>query len=904
MKKLVCIILCCFLLCSCKNNSNTFEEQENNNYIEACDRPSLLDGYDVEYDEAFEPNLVEYTLNKDFSNVINPQDIEYLSEDAKNKLANNLFVIEESNGLREFYGVYQYNNNASIKIPSFVTTDSVFHSFHLLYEYLQRVTEEDYILDKLKDMTRRYLEESKNQYELLKGTEWEGAAKRNIDYFSVALALCGDSDYVSDDIVEQELKLIDECNGISRSPIFSTDSNDYLQDYSQFIVRGYYTDTEKLRQYFKIMMWYGQMTFIQTDDELNKSALLLNLATKNENLEEFECVYELTSFFAGEPDDNTYYEYYPIIEYFFGDNVDISNISEKNDEYSGYLEYIKELPKPKINSMVVTDNSEDVLDSMCGFRLLGQRFSLDSYSFENLTYSKVVENSNGEKRNMPNVLDVPASFGSDTALNILEEYDDIDKWPNYKEQIQKVRDEYVSNTNGLYSSSISSAWLGALVKGLETYNDGWPQFMQSSNWNKKNLMTFLGGYTELKHDLVLYMKNHSGGIGAGDFEIQKDDRGYVEPMPVLYHRISSIIDATINGLKSYNAINQKDIENLQILKNACDIFENVSIKEINNELPTDEEFDYIRRYGNVLEEIWRINVEKKAGENAAVFYSIEEEYPNFLVTDIATDFSTNTCLEIGEERPMTIYVAVYFDGQIRIARGVTYSVADFVVPIENRLTDNQWKEIVYSNNRDLIPPIPDWYNDVYSKSSNYSGNMYLGFDEMLNNSSYNLLTIKTDAINVRDYPSVNYGKILKTYSNGNESNMKAYENQNYDFYATIKNEGYTWYYIGNGGWIADDGTWIDVVSYTNDDTSDWEINGLCRIEIVDDDMGVYSLTEREYNIGENVYKGEQYVVTEIQKDYHDGGDYYWYYIGKGWIRNKGGNRIDIIENIADVKEEY
>ena len=53
---------------------------------------------------------------------------------------------------------------------------------------------------------------------------------------------------------------------------------------------------------------------------------------------------------------------------------------------------------------------------------------------------------------------------------------------------------------------------------------------------KKNLETFAGSYTELKHDTVLYAKQVMAEMGGGELP-QWDDRGYVEPEVTVWKKI-------------------------------------------------------------------------------------------------------------------------------------------------------------------------------------------------------------------------------------------------------------------------------------------------------------------------------------------------------------------------------
>ena len=576
---------------------------------------------------------------------------------------------------------------------------------------------------------------------------------------------------------------------------------------------------------------------------------------------------------------------------------------DKTEEFDEYLKYLADLPAPQINSMIVSGYS-DVEKETAGFRLLGQRYSLDSWIINNITFNKVKELENGKARLLPKVLDVAAGLGSDIALSIVNETDGESVWPTYTEQMSYIRSEVNKKGDALFSNSVSSGWLGALSKGLEEKDENWPLFMQSQAWAKKNLMTFLGGYTELKHDLILYTKQNGSGKG-GDGPLELDDRGYVEPEPVIYRRLSSIVEATATGLSSYELISEEDLAVLNDLKKAYDTLENISRKELVSELPTDEEFDFIRYYDGILKRIWAINASEKAGFNVEGYSDIEKDYPSMLVTDIATDFDNGLALEIGNERPMIIYVAVYFDGQIRIARGVTFSSTEFTIPVNNRLTDLKWKEVIHSNNREIIPPLPSWYEDIYVKNNNFSGEEFKGTEGMSSIEDPNMLQIKAGAINVRQYPSKN-----------SSSYSKVEKGQKIEFFFSVKNEGLTWYYVGSDKWIADDGTWVDILSYNGDIYNDgwyrsFDKSKIKRIQIIDEKMQVYTGSSIRWHNDEFVHSGETYLVMDVDDHINESTTwspysspeysvgYIWLQIGESkWIKVKNDSQIAVLEGEA------
>ncbi|GAJ14073.1 unnamed protein product, partial [marine sediment metagenome] len=81
------------------------------------------------------PQVPAYTVDKNLDNVINKEDFKYLPEAAKELLAENGFVVVPSQ-YKEFFSLYERNRYGFT--PSFITTDSMLHNYHLAFDYLLR----------------------------------------------------------------------------------------------------------------------------------------------------------------------------------------------------------------------------------------------------------------------------------------------------------------------------------------------------------------------------------------------------------------------------------------------------------------------------------------------------------------------------------------------------------------------------------------------------------------------------------------------------------------------------------------------------------------------------------------------------------------------------------------------
>lgn len=639
------------------------------------------------------PRVEKYVIAPDLGNVENLGQF-YLQDGMAAMLAQNGFVVAGDAG-SEFFEVYETNRYG--QIPNFVTVDSLMHTYHLYFAHLLKNIERNYLSEELSLLSARMLENSRAQYEQLAGSEWESAARRNIAFFTVGAKLLDDSVEADSEVgqtVANELEKIRSAEGIDLSEITGDE-----EDYTQYIPRGYYEGDEQLERYFKAMMWYGRIHFIQKEEELNRSALLITkaLADDEQALALWEAVYAVTAFFAGASDDRGVCEYAPVLKEAYGSDIAVGDLIGNKAAFAKFHELTAKLPAPKINSVPISDGEDNTI---LGFRFMGQRFTIDAAVMQRLIYSNVEENSLGEKRMLPDVLDVPAALGSDTALQILKENGAAD-FTGYVENMEKLRSALAEENDALWPVSLYSGWLNTLRPLLKEKGEGYPVFMQNEEWRKKDLECFAGSFTELKHDTILYSKQVMAEMGGG-YDEEIDDRGYVEPEPVVYQRFANLSEQTRQGLLQFGMLSEAEEENLTRLTTMAEQLLTISNKELVEEVLTDEEYEFIRSYGGHIEHFW-YEAAKAAAEDESQVNS--KEYPASIVVDIATD-PNGTVLEAATGNPSCIYAAVKVDGKIKLAKGSVYSFYQFPWPIEDRLTDSRWRLMM-----GLQPDEDGYYNN-------------------------------------------------------------------------------------------------------------------------------------------------------------------------------------------------
>lgn len=686
--------------------------------IRALARPLLTGGAVTPEEEPPEFHAEDPGIPENLEELENWEDFCYLDERSQELLLTNGFFVSEGGG-HEFFEEYEMNRYELT--PNFVTADSLLHSYHLFFSQLLKKTEKEHLIYDLEALTEGMLDASLDQYDELKGTEWESAAARNSAYFAVALTLLDNGSSLSGAaskelpdtaaaLAGEEIRLIMAAEGLAVSPLFE----DY-EDYSQYKPRGYYDQDEDLSCYFRALMWYGRMNFTQINEDLDRSALLMLLAMDGDNLSLWERIYTVTSFFAGQSDDAGYYEYRPIADAVYGSGAQAGDLAGDEASWKKYHTLTGKVPAPEINSIPIFDESidEDRDAVITGFRFMGQRSTADAVIFQNLIYRSVKENEGGERRMLPDALDVAAAMGSDEALEILDSQGETG-YAGYTEKMELLKEKIEEQDDSFWSQSLYNSWLNMIRPLLAEKEEGYPAFMRTKAWLHKNLSTFLGSWTELKHDTILYGKQVMAEMGGG-WDEDRDDRGYVEPEPLVYARLCALAEATAEGLESFDYLSKADGDNLEILAEMAERLQVISEKELAGELPSDEEFELIRTWGGQLEHFWYEAIR----DQAASEYVRAQEFPSALVVDVATDPSAGLVLETATGKPSTVYVIVTVDGVRKLATGTVFSFYQFTQPIGDRMTDTQWREKMgidwteeFWKNPDPVPA-PEWTSDYF-----------------------------------------------------------------------------------------------------------------------------------------------------------------------------------------------
>ncbi len=370
-----------------------------------------------------------------------------LSAEQKEIFLNNGVVIIPGDKYDRFDKAYSMLSRRDI--PIFITSDSILHLYHIEFNEILKNLEINKLSPMLKELLKALITESIKQYNGIKDGELKELVRRNVAYLSVAMKLLDPSyrvpSIVADD-VNKEIERIEKHEGFFKSEIFSKDCppeclklaffpNEkcrqdikglkifyqgkywdsvefykevctrkcYCEDYSQYIPRGHYTQSDELKRYFKAMMWLGRMSFKVRGESWTKQAILLTDAVKAAKVtyegktypayEIWNKIYSVTGFFAGASDDLTFYDYDEAVNKILGYKFNEEEKLKLNLA-SDIQEEISKMRGPKILGGFEIDLAGNLKDLTQGLRFIGQRYALDSQILGDLVYKNVGPNPN------------------------------------------------------------------------------------------------------------------------------------------------------------------------------------------------------------------------------------------------------------------------------------------------------------------------------------------------------------------------------------------------------------------------------------------------------------------------------------------------------------------------------
>jgi hypothetical protein len=512
--------------------------------------------------------------------------------------------------------------------------------------------------------------------------------------------------------LKEELKYIYEANSQGKSPLFGHYDPDSPGDYTQYTPRSHYTKSSLLRAYFRAMMYLGRNYYNLQNPEGVTDALLLAhlLATPGKTgqpLQTWKRIMEITGFYVGLPDDISYPEWRDFIVKIAGKETFAPQEALSPELHKKITAELKTL-RPPVTTLT---RGEQVDRGKINFRLFGQRFTFDAWMLDRLTAK--------EPRDIPpfpstpSALFVPAVLGNPYARSLLptflkQEMPELtaEHLKVFEARLNQLSETVAQVEDAAWFNAVGWAWLKLLTTLNASYGQGYPAYMQSPLFPLKQLETFLGSYTELKHDTLLYAKQSYAEMGNGDEgKVPPVPRGLVEPNVAFWRELERLVSYTLAGFEKYGLFPQEREEfgRLRRFKEMVEFCAAMAEKELAGQPLGEKEYEKIRTFR--LDDM----AEPRDGDMLE-----EKDKRAALIADIHTDRIKGRVLYEATGQPYVMLVLVGNEGRPRLTVGLAFNHYEFTGPLGRRYTDEDWQAKVYEAPGQL-PPKDFWYKDLLVK---------------------------------------------------------------------------------------------------------------------------------------------------------------------------------------------
>ena len=477
-----------------------------------------------------------------------------LTSAEKDLLSNNHFMVsqrlESYSWAEAFVNIY-YND-----LPLFISSDFVLYTLHNSYDAILQTLEWQFLEPNLIELLKAMYDAYPALYSKYSSDSRFDDVLADVDlYVSVAYSLLLDKTYTPRSHQPEKYNEIMQAvqdEQLKFTCLF-TESRARKIDFSQFKPRGHYnkiiytTEGQKtLENYFRAMMWLGRIDFLMTAppenpwepdwtvDELRRmqqGAILLNellySCGKKELLDKHE---KIITFLVGPDDNMTPDELKELTDCLLIEPEDLFN-SSAYEQFKDTLDASDDYGQKIMSNFFYVDPfSSDPGKLPVSFKLLGQKFLIDSYVTSEVVYDRIIYNDKKVYRGLPDPLDVMAVFGNEDAMALLEDEMEVYKYAYKISSLKYLVDAYDED---FWEQSLYNTWLSAIRElnpPASSYN--LPYFMKTTAWHHEKLNTQLTSWAELRHDNILYGKqSYTGGTGCSY------PYTFIEPYPVLYEKL-------------------------------------------------------------------------------------------------------------------------------------------------------------------------------------------------------------------------------------------------------------------------------------------------------------------------------------------------------------------------------
>lgn len=592
-------------------------------------------------------------------------------------------------------------------LPVFISADSILHAWHRTFDKILEKTEEQELHKTLTQLMAKTMG-------ALDTTQQSG--KDALFYLAVARSLLDGSDPPKSvkSEVSRYLKLI-ESRQLAHVDFMGVPTD---LDFSQFIPRGHYTNSETLEKYFMAMMWLGRTDLVLLDPnpaheprprEEAAARALAGAMEQSKALAQFDKLDQFYRAFVGQTNALTPQSLLQLCS------------QVKMQSCIGAATSIEPLyakqPAPEYSSRVFADDVPPIT-----MRFFPQRFAYGAWVTSQTTTPRIKPAVvGGRAMAMPE--DVAFALGSDRAV---EYYAQEMKKPlreNLPATLEAARQTMASIRPTELDDTIFNHWLEGLMALSKTeLAPALPQVMRTAAWHDRKLEAVLASWTELRHDTILIVEQSTGGMGC------QYPKGYVEPVPALYDAMAQAANlmAKVFAGGAYSFTNVGPC--MEHWRSTLKQLGAIADKELAGQPMSAAELDFLNKtadqhgsayYGGRVFDGWYPQLFwtpqwAPADPNLShldSMYAHPSGLSEPIVADVHTDAENGRALEVATGHPGLMIVAIDNKGDISLYGGPVSSYYSFDVPLSERMTDEEWEAKVDAGN---LPSRPEFTRSYWA----------------------------------------------------------------------------------------------------------------------------------------------------------------------------------------------
>ncbi len=603
-------------------------------------------------------------------------------------------------------------------LPVLVTTDSILHALHRTYDKTLETLESQLFVVTLRGALDLAHEELARVAPGLPSAVQTSASDVDV-YLTAARALLGAaprSKLDNDVKVGELLKNVDQL--LLQGPDHPTEIYGGRRpvDYSQFKPRGHYTHTPALSRYFRAMIWLGRAdlgfvlqrpdaaTTLKIDPvrEARSAALLTLILQSSGAAVALQRMAAIVDFMVGRADSLSIDQMGQwLARHGVRDGaglVDDGIVKRMAAELSGQSQQ-------QIRSqVVVAPRGGDTVAPPEILQVFGQRFGLDSFVLSRTVFDSIVFEGAKPERMVPSGLDVMAAFGNDEAVRLLRP--ELERW-HYSANLLAARKTIDQTPPSAFSADLYHGWLGVLRTLDDVPRSGaFPRVMRNTPWQRKQLQAQLGSWAELRHDTILYAKQSYTAHPECGYPA-----GFVEPYPEFFDQLQRLTlraagllaaaDVDASGAPYARSFRDRQVKFFLGFADVMQKLGSLARKELAAQPFTSDEQSFLKK--TIDARGAGSGPPRYDGWYAKLIYGGEPEGWLPTIADVHTDPQSGNVLEVGVGDVEFMVVAIDNQADRAAYVGPVYSYYELTHPASDRLTDQQWEELLQL---DSPPPRP------------------------------------------------------------------------------------------------------------------------------------------------------------------------------------------------------